>query len=155
VPYVTVGQQYAAISDLTTVVSAAALAHPTTSSSATQNAALLRASEEIDGYLRDQFTLPLKQWGSDIVQKSCDIAAYRLICLRGFNPELDGSYLDNYKLAVSWLKDVAAGKVVPDVQDSSPNGAPGVPSSDAQPEAVTASPINCSTGNSTRGTSRR
>ena len=39
------GQQYAATADLYTVIAATALTHPAVASTATQNAALLRASE--------------------------------------------------------------------------------------------------------------
>lgn len=152
--YVSNGQQYATTADLANTVAAAALAHPSTGTSA-QNAQLLKASEDIDSYLRDQFELPLLEWGADIVQRCCDIAAYRLVCLRGFNPEADGHFQSNSKMAVDWLRDVASGKVVPDVVDSSPGASPGQPSNDAQPEVVTASPVNCDTGNATRGSNFR
>lgn len=151
--YASSGQQYATTSDLAAVIAAAALAHPSTGVAA-QNAALLKASEDVDMGLRDQFTMPLLTWGSDIVQVVCDIAAYRLVCLRGFNPEKDGHFQDNWKSAEGKIKLWAQGILVPDVKDSSPGAAPGVPSIDAQPTAVTASPIN-STGGTTRGTGSR
>lgn len=140
-------QAYATRADLVGNIAAAALAHPSTGT-AVQDAKLLQASEEIDGYLRDQYALPLKSWGSDLVQRCCDIAAYRLICLRGFNPEADGLYLTNYEKATAWLKLVAEGKVSPDVVDSSPGTQnPGDHAPEASPTVV--SP-NCS-----RGTNRR
>jgi phage gp36-like protein len=147
VPYVTSGQSYATRADLANVVAAAALAHPSTGPAA-QDAKLLAASEEIDGYLRNQYVLPLTKWGSDLVQRCCEIAAYRLMVLRGFNPEVDGLYLTNYEQAVSWLKRVADGHVSPDVIDSSPGDqAPGDHAPEASPTVV--SP------NTPRGTCRR
>jgi phage gp36-like protein len=141
------GQSYATRADLTSTVAAAALTHPSTGPTQ-QDAKLLAASEEIDGYLRDQYQLPLTSWGSDVVQRTCDIAAYRLVCLRGFNPDADGLYLTNYEKALAWLKLVAEGKVSPDVVDSSTgNQQPG----DHAPEA---SP-NVESPNSSRCTNRR
>lgn len=145
--------QYAQISDLNQVISAAALTHPSTGTAA-QNAALLAASVEVDEALRDQFEIPLTSPGTSVIDVVCNIAAYRLVCLRGFNPEADGHYETNVKAARSRLLQWAKGILTPDVTDSSPNAAPGVHSSEAQPNGVTASPIN-STGGSTRGTSSR
>lgn len=141
------GQAYATTADLYATISSAALNHPSTQAPA-QQAQLLRASEAIDGYLRDQYELPLVKWGTDIVDKCCDIAAYRLVCLRGFNPELDGVYFDNFKMALDWLKQVSNGTVSPDVIDSSPSAAPGV-------HAPAVMPQSYSPNRHTRGTHRR
>lgn len=147
-PYTTSGQPYATRADLVGSIAAGALTHPSTGP-AVQDAKLLQASEEIDGYLRDQYTLPLKSWGSDLVQRCCDIAAYRLVCTRGFNPERDGLYLENYQAATKWLTLVASGKVSPDVVDaSSGEQRPGDHAPEASPEVY-------SPNASTRGTSRR
>lgn len=145
--YVSNGQQYATRDDLASVISAAALTHPAVKASAVQDAQLLRASEYIDGYLRDQFKLPLVEWGSDVVQACCDIAAYRLVCLRGFNPETDGMYQDNFRMQTDWLKQVANGVVSPDVVDASPSAEPGQ-------QAPAAAPLVYSP-NCIRRTSRR
>jgi phage gp36-like protein len=140
-------QAYATRADLANTVSAAALAHLSTGA-AQQDAKLLQASEEIDGYLRNQYVLPLKSWGSDLVQRCCEIAVYRLLCLRGFNPETDGLYLTNYEQTVKWLQRVADGHISPDLVDSSPGDQqPGDHAPEASPTVV--SP-NCS-----RGTNRR
>ena len=152
--YVSNGQQYAAISDLQSVISAAALTHPAVNSAGTQNAQLLRASELIDGYLRDQFALPLVSWGADIVQATCDIAAYRLVCLRGFNPEKDGLYKDNFDAAVRWCENVAKGIVAPDVVDGTSGATPGKQADPTAPLAYSPNPIN-SSGTNTRGTGSR
>lgn len=147
------GQQYATTTDLANVVAAAALAHPSTGTAA-QNAQLVNASTLIDGYLRDQYQLPLNKWGSDIVQATCDIAAYRLVCLRGFNPERDGHYETNFKAAVKWLEQVAAGKVSPDVVDNSSGSEPGESAPAAAPLSYSPVAIN-STGTNTRGAGSR
>lgn len=147
-PYTSSGQPYATRADLVSAIAAGALTHPSTGP-AVQDAKLLQASEEIDGYLRDQYTLPLKSWGNDLVQRACDIAAYRLVCVRGFNPERDGLYLENYTAATKWLTLVAQGKVSPDVVDSSSgNQNPGDHAPSASPEVY--SPNACG-----RGTNRR
>jgi phage gp36-like protein len=140
-------QAYATRADLSSSIAAAALSHPSTGTAA-QDAKLLQASEEIDGFLRDQYQLPLEDWGSDLVQRCCDIAAYRLVCLRGFNPDADGLYLENYKQALAWLKLVAEGKVSPDVIDAS--------GGDQQPgdHSPQASP-NVESPNTSRCTNRR
>lgn len=142
-------QPYATIAQLVlNGMSQQALNAPSISSSAVQDAHLLAASETVDSYLRQQFQLPLKQWGSDIVRYTCWIAAYSLVCMRGFNPqsEADGIYETNYNKAISWLKDVAKALASPDITDSSTSAAPGVQAPAAQPTA--ASPSN----NRTRGT---
>lgn len=141
--YATNGQQYALIADLQTVLSPQALTHPVVANTATQNSQLLKASELIDGYLRQQFQLPLVTWGSDIVQACCDIAAYRLICLRGFNPEADGSYLDNFKMQRKWLESVANAAVSPDLVDGTSGAAPGQQTTAAEPLAFSPSEGRC------------
>src|SRR5262245_53865130 len=101
--YVPSGQAYATRAQLYGVIAAAALTHPSTSTSV-QDDKLLQWSEHVDGYLRDQFELPLAKWGSDIVNAVCHLTAYDLVCLRGFNPELDGHYLTNHDRVVTWLR---------------------------------------------------
>jgi len=151
--YVSNGQQYAQPADLYAVISQAALTHPSTGTSA-QNAQLLRASEQIDGYLRQQFVLPLVSWGADIVRATCDIAAYWLVCLRGFNPEKDGQYKDNYDSAIKWCRDVSEGIISPDVVDGSPGATPGEQAQVTAPVAYSPQPVN-SSGGTTRGTGSR
>lgn len=151
--YLSNGQQYATPADLAAIVSAQALSHPSTGTAA-QNAALLKASEDIDGGLRDQFVLPLVSWGADVVQVCCDIAAYRLMCLRGFNPEADGHYKDNFDSANKKIELWAKGVLSPDVVDASPAAAPGQQAAIAAPTVYSPQPVN-STGGTTRGTGSR
>lgn len=151
--YASVGQQYATRADLVGVVAATALTHPSTGPAA-QDSQLMRASEFADGYLRQQFVLPLTRWGSDLVQAVCDVAAYRLVCLRGFNPETDGLYKDNFDASQRWLEQVAKGLISPDVVDGSTGAEPGRQADEAAPLAYSPAPIN-SSGKRTRGTNRR
>src|SRR5687768_909498 len=114
------GQRYAEIADLT--VPAAALSSISTPD---QNDFLLKASVFADSYLASRFELPLVTWGSDLKDAVAAIATFRLLMKRGFSPEAgdNKTYQDQYKDAVSWLKDVGSGKATPvDVVDSSAGG---------------------------------
>ncbi len=114
---------YAAIADLTSLsIPSGAL---TGISAADQLAALAAASRVADGYLGPRFHLPLTQWGEDLRQVICDIAAYRLMKRRGFSPESgDAEQLrDSYEDAVRWLEQVSKGMVTPNnVIDSDASG---------------------------------
>jgi phage gp36-like protein len=96
-----------------------------------QDAALQAASRVADSYLVKRWQLPLQTtptegWGDDLRQAVCDIAAYRLLKRRGFNPEQgdDASLRMSYEDAVKWLENVAKGSVTPiDLVDSNPSAA--------------------------------
>lgn len=151
--YASVGQQYATRTNLYSTIAQAALTHPSTGP-AVQDAKLLEASELADGYLRQQFELPLVRWGSDLVRKVCDVAAYYLVCSRGFNPEVDGHFLANYELAVKWMEQVAKATISPDVVDGSTGAEPGRQADAAAPLVYSPAVVG-SSGNRTRGTNRR
>jgi phage gp36-like protein len=98
--------------------------------------ALAAASARVDSYLRSQYVLPLTNFGKDIVEATCKIAAYELMAGRGFNPAAgsDSNLRVRYEDMVGspgksgWLEQVAKGLVSPDVTDSSPmpqEGRPG------------------------------
>jgi phage gp36-like protein len=97
--------------------------------------ALTSASARVDSYLRSQFTLPLTQFGADIVEATCKIAAYELLAGRGYNPAAgsDPNVRQRYEDMVGtpgksgWLEQVAKGLVNPDVTDSSPEPVEGRP----------------------------
>lgn len=155
--YTPSSQAYATRADLPVFggLSAAALSSPNTPTAA-QDAALLTNSELADSYLRQQFTLPLVAWGADLKKHVVWMAAYDLMCLRGFNPNNVGDvvFLDRYKMALDWFKLVANGVVSPDVTDSSPSAGAGVQAPDSGPVVVSAAPFN-STQGKTRGTGSR
>lgn len=92
-----------------------------------KNKILLSESSKADSYLRSQFTLPLISWDEELKQAVADRAALRMLRKRGFNPErgVDVDVLEAAKEALLWFKEVAAGRVVPGVVDSSPAAAPG------------------------------
>lgn len=115
---------YAAISDLTNVMNTAAL---TTLSTGQQTQALSAASDIADSYFRAQYTLPLLSWGQDVIDAVCNIAAYRLMTLRGYGPEAgaDSGFRKRYEDAIDWLKMVAKNETVPNLVDSASGGAEG------------------------------
>lgn len=95
-----------------------------------QQAALQAASDEADSYLRSQFQLPLIDYDTSLTIKVCQVAAETLIMARGFNPDgADETYVLNAKNARMWFRDVAMGKAVPGITDSSSGSSPGVTSS--------------------------
>jgi phage gp36-like protein len=132
------------------------LSAPAISDPAVQNAQLLAASQVADSYLRQQFQLPLNQWGSELVKYVCWLASYGLICVRGYRPDAPGDqvFKENDDAARAWLRDVARGLATPDVTDSSPAAQPGVNAPGSQPRVVSAAPVN-SSGGRTRGTGCR
>lgn len=93
-----------------------------------QDQAIEAASEEADDYLAQRYTLPLVEWSGGLKARVADIAVWRGMKAKGFNPEGDAVIRIAYEDAIGWLKMVAAGKINPDVTDSSP-GAVAQPSS--------------------------
>lgn len=90
-----------------------------------QDAALNAASRLADGYLNMRYRMPLTLWGDDLKQAVCDIAAFRLMKARGFNPEsADAEMLqEGERQAIKWLEALAAGKINPvGIRDSEPSG---------------------------------
>ena len=77
-------------------------------------AALDGASSICDSYLRGSFGTPIATPSAALKLCVCRIAAYTLLCSRGFNPEaLDGVARKNYDDAISWLKDCHKGLASP------------------------------------------
>jgi phage gp36-like protein len=100
-----------------------AAALPADVTSDDKQAACDSASGKADGYLGARFRLPLLNWGTDLTQYVCQIAAYDLVSGRvGYNPEAgqNTTLRDRMDDAKHWLQDVAAGKVTPVVTDSTP-----------------------------------
>jgi phage gp36-like protein len=89
-------------------------------STTTQDHACIEASQLADGYLRQQFLLPLTAWGTDLKGAVAKIAAYNLLSIRGFTPDgADQNVRDRYDDAIKWLAAVATGKITPSLTDSS------------------------------------
>jgi phage gp36-like protein len=90
------------------------LADLTTESGATPDAGVVseviaKAGAEIDSYLAVRYVLPLAATPDEIKHRAVDLAIYYLYARRSMMPEIRR---DNYKDAVAWLKDVAAGRAV-------------------------------------------
>lgn len=120
--------QYAVAADLDSGISANAIAGVTTPN---KTEAIEDASRLIDSFLRAQFTLPLTQVGGDVKRACINIAVYYVLVGRGYNPDAgeDPGIRQRYDDAIGWLKMVSAGKAVPDITDSTPGAAEGVPGS--------------------------
>ena len=82
---------------------------------AEQQAALDAASDEADSYLGSAFRLPLNEWGMDLRQHVCSIAALRLMNHRGYNPQAGANDTIRlcYEDAIRWLENIARGRVKP------------------------------------------
>jgi len=103
---------YATTTDLVRLgIGAAAL---TGVSSTIQEAALESASDTADGYMRARYALPLTTWGDDLRRAVCAIAAWDLLCVRGFDPSRGGDVAvqARYEAAMLWLRDVSQGRAV-------------------------------------------
>ncbi len=113
---------YATIADLTRLgVSANALSGVDTLE---QEGAIASASNLADGYLATRFTLPIVTPSADLVEAVCKIAAYNILAIRGYNPELgaDEVLRARHKDAIAWMEGVAAGRITPPLVDSTPGG---------------------------------
>ena len=139
---------YASISDLTTVgLLSTALGSLTP---AQQNAALQNASDFADTFFRNRYgdgPSPILQppYDTQVVEAVAQIAAFRLVRMRGFNPERDGQFLDGYNIAVDWLNKVQRQQADPVVVLTTENLPGG-----SQPFNFTASVINLANGGRAR-----
>lgn len=91
-------------------------------STADQDAALVAASGEADGYLAKRYLLPLVAWGDDLRRRVVHIATYDLLATRGYAPAsgVDPLVAKRHDDAIFWLRDVAKGVVEPQgIVDSS------------------------------------
>lgn len=109
---------YAQISDLV------ALGLPATSlanvPSMTQQAELDAASGIMDSYFNGRFRLPLLVWDQSVVQACAVIAAFSILCVRGYNPAsgADVNIKGRYDRVILWLEQVQRQAVHPVVTQS-------------------------------------
>ena len=85
---------------------------------------LLAASGVALSYIAKRHALPLVSWGHDLIEAVVAIAAWTLLCQRGFNPTnpADMSVRERYLQALAWLRDVAKGLAeLVDVVDATPS----------------------------------
>ena len=109
-----------------------------------QTDACVSATDEMNSYFGGRYPLPLLAWDDSLTAKCCEIAAYKIVCLRGFNPAsgADVNYLQRYNSAIAWCKGVRDKAIHPTVT-TSPQPSPDY----AQPKVYTSSVVN--TGGST------
>ena len=83
------------------------------------DAALLYACSEADSYLARRYALPLPGVPAVLTAVVCDITRYRLT--GGQVSETD-PIKDRYKLAIAWLRDLAAGEIsLPELEAPAPS----------------------------------
>lgn len=91
---------------------------------------LLSASKRALTYVSKKYGLPLLAWGEDLKEAVCAIAAWTLLCVRGFNPTnaADLSVEKRHDDAWAWLRDIGRGNAeLVDVVDSTPDRYEGGP----------------------------
>lgn len=97
---------------------------------------LIAASGFVDSHLRGRYSLPLQNpFPPEIATATVDIGALRVLRRRGYNPdEFDESWKEAHDAAVTWLKDVAAGRVhLAIAADATPTTSEGAPRVQTQP----------------------
>lgn len=82
----------------------------------------LAVSEEADSAFRSRYNLPLVSWGTDVRSQLAKIAAYELLVIRGFNPEVgaDQNLFARAEQARVWLRSVARQEYQPNVVATPP-----------------------------------
>lgn len=102
-----------------------------------QTAMLSGASRDIDRVAKasGHHAVPLVSWGDDIKQAVCEIAAWKIMAWRGYNPEGENDPLQNrHDKAIKWVMAAAAegglAGAVDATGDATLEGAPIVYSSD-------------------------
>lgn len=80
-----------------------------------------------DGYLGQQFDLPLTAWDDDLRHAVAMAVDWDVMSYRGFNPERDADrvVLLRYEQAEAWMDKVSKGEITPMVTDSSSGSGPG------------------------------
>ncbi len=90
------------------------------------NQALIRASAFADTFIGCKYTLPLgRPYDPSLVDAVCQIAAWRLMSLRGYNPAVSGGSSDalirqGFLDARQWLYEVSNGRAALTVVQATP-----------------------------------
>jgi len=110
---------YAVLADLTSygLQSTAPLGSVTPTQ---QQKAIDAANSLADGYLGARFKLPLTAWGIDLTEAVIAVARFKLLVVRGFNPEGKNAeaIVEAKNDALRWFENVSRGAVTPVVTDS-------------------------------------
>jgi phage gp36-like protein len=99
---------------------------PSSITRADKQAAINAASDRANGYLGARFRMPIIDWGDDLRQAVCAIAAFELVSAQvGFNPEAGHNLvlINRKDDALRWLEQVARGHITPLIIDTSPPAA--------------------------------
>ena len=114
-----------------------------------QQGQLDAATDEMNTYFAGRYSMPLTVWDNSVKAKCCEIAAYKMICLRGFNPAsgADVNLRMRYLDAIKWCEGVRNKSIHPTVTES------GQPSPTlTQPKVITSSMVTTGgASGSTRG----
>lgn len=69
------------------------------------------ANAEVDSYLLQRYELPLSSIPPVLAARALDVARYRLFLRRGIREQTADEAIERaYKVAIAWLRDVAAGR---------------------------------------------
>lgn len=119
---------YATTTDLYNLALPAA-ALPTYIGSVMQQSMLDTCSDIVDSYIGARFRLPLTTPTASVKYAVCALAAYKLLLIRGYNPEVgkDEAIKSAHDEQIKWLEGVADGSINPPSLDSSPGGVIGGP----------------------------
>lgn len=138
------GTQYASAADLVTYgLPATALGILTL---AQQNGALEQASRKLDALFAGRFGqpgVPFLAWDTTVTEACAKVAAFDLLCLRGFNPAsaADVNIKDRHDEAMKWAEKVMK-------QQAHPNVTPAIAPlpTYAQPTVISSSVADLNTG---------
>ena len=88
-----------------------------------QARALYQASRFADTRLSTRYKTPFTIWSDDLTHIVCVIAAFRLLCFRGWSPAdpVNAGFMMMYQEAVKTLAMVAQGDANLDLMDTSPD----------------------------------
>lgn len=92
---------------------------------ATLDAILESASRELDNYFRARYSLPLIGWDTSVREKTCWIAAYMVMAMRGYSQDAgrDEQIRERYTMAIEWAQGVERQRIHPHVEET-PRAAP-------------------------------
>jgi phage gp36-like protein len=84
--------------------------------------ALVSATSVAYSYLQRRYNFPLKNWGMDVIDNVCAIAAYKLVFREGYSPEpgsYDANWRKRYEDAIQWFSEVGNRKIHPVIEGAS------------------------------------
>lgn len=82
------------------------------------------ASAKANSYIPSRYSPPLTAWGTDLTEAVCHIAAWTLLShVRGASPDDPAmmAIMKSHDDAITWLRDVAAGKAHLDIVETAPS----------------------------------